>query len=75
MRFLYGNPIPNPCKKDCPDRKAGCAIDCKAWKEYRQERDELYQNRRETCESQVRTKQAIKRSNKAICRTKNTNRR
>ena len=75
MRFLYGNPIPNPCVKDCPNRGAGCAINCKAWNEYRMERDKLYQERRATCEAQTRTKEALKRTNDAIYRSKTKNRR
>lgn len=40
----------NPCydketKTDCPDRKPGCQIDCKKWKEYSVDREKRYEKR------------------------------
>lgn len=35
-----------PCAVDCKGRKAGCAIDCEAWKQYVLWRDEQYQKRK-----------------------------
>lgn len=71
MRFLYGNPIPNPCVKDCPDRKAGCAITCKAWAEYREKRDLLYQKRLKAKEVEGLTKEALRKQKEALRRQNN----
>lgn len=37
--------IKSPCKKDCPNRAAGCNITCKAWKIYALKRDREYERR------------------------------
>lgn len=34
-----------PCKKDCPDRKCGCAVDCERWRAYAEKRDREYDAR------------------------------
>ena len=34
-----------PCKKDCPDRRAGCAVDCERRKAYAAKRDKEYDAR------------------------------
>ena len=40
-----GNGLENPCGKDCPNRKAGCAIKCPEWLEYVAKRNEVYKAR------------------------------
>ena len=40
----------SPCfddvtRTDCPDRHAGCAVDCEKWKAYVDERDKFYKKR------------------------------
>lgn len=71
MRFVYGNPIPNPCKKDCPDRRAGCAIACKAWADYREKRDKLYQERYQAKESEGLTRKTLRKQKEALRRQNN----
>lgn len=71
MRFLYGNPIPNPCKKDCPDRKAGCSVDCKAWAEYREKRDNLYLERYQAKEAEGLTRKTLRKQKEALRRHNN----
>lgn len=71
MRFLYGNPIPNPCVKDCPDRKAGCAITCEKWAEYRTKRDQYYKSKLAQGESRVHTKQADRKAKATLRQNKN----
>ena len=34
-----------PCMRDCPDRKAGCAISCPKWAEYIKKREAEYSRR------------------------------
>lgn len=34
-----------PCARDCPDRKAGCAATCEKWKTYVEERNAGYEER------------------------------
>lgn len=70
MRFLYGNPIPNPCKKDCPGRKAGCSVGCEAWFEYVAKRNEYYKNHIKEVGAQERTKASKDRTKTAILNTK-----
>ena len=31
-----------PCGQNCPDRKAGCAAECEAWKAYVEQRNAYY---------------------------------
>ena len=43
--------LPNPCfdsvtRKGCPDRHAGCAIDCPKWAAYTIEREKVYARRK-----------------------------
>lgn len=71
MKYLYSNSIPNPCAKDCPDRKAGCAINCTAWAEYRNKRDLFYQQKLEAKEAEMRTKEALRKQKEALRRQKN----
>lgn len=68
MRFLYGNPIPNPCVRNCPERKAGCAITCEKWEEYRAKRDQYYKTRLVNSESKVHTQQALKKAKEKLRR-------
>ena len=39
------NGLKHPCVKDCPDRKAACAVTCEKWKRYVEERDKVYKKR------------------------------
>lgn len=41
-RFPYERKRNQPCVKDCPDRKAGCAAECEKWKAYVAKRNEEY---------------------------------
>lgn len=34
-----------PCGKNCPDRKAGCAVTCEKWRAYIEERNAYYEKR------------------------------
>ena len=36
----------HPCKKDCPDRAAGCGATCPDWQKYVKERDAEYEQRK-----------------------------
>lgn len=70
MRFLYKNPIPNPCKQDCPDREAGCSVDCKAWADYTAKRNEYYKTRMNKADSYTHTRAAENRTREIILNTK-----
>lgn len=76
MRFLYNNPIPNPCKKDCPGRKAGCSVGCEAWADYTAKRNEYYKTRRNKADARIPTRAAENKTKELILSTKpNKNRR
>ena len=32
----------NPCRKDCPERKGGCAVNCERWKSFEAWKQEQY---------------------------------
>lgn len=56
----------NPCydtntKRDCPDRKPGCAINCPEWASYVDERDKIYKRRRNDREIKDGIKDAKRR--------------
>ena len=54
---LYGTNGPKPpCGKECPDRKAGCAVTCVKWRAYLKERNAFYEKRREEAENNVISK-------------------
>lgn len=38
--------LKSPCSKDCPRRKSGCAITCPDWKTYTEERQKVYDQRK-----------------------------
>lgn len=41
------NPCYDPIEKiDCPDRRPGCAANCKRWKQYTEKREEMYRQRK-----------------------------
>ena len=44
-----------PCRKDCPDRKAGCAISCEKWAAYLKQREAYYEKRQKESELKSRT--------------------
>ena len=62
-----------PCGKDCPDRKAGCAINCEKWKAYLVERNANYEKRREDFENGVIPKKRMQAANRNLYRFKKTN--
>ena len=35
-----------PCKRDCPERKAGCGTTCERWQAYVKKRNADYEKRR-----------------------------
>ena len=37
--------IEQPCVKDCPGRKAGCAVGCEKWADYLEKRQKIYDER------------------------------
>ena len=39
-----------PCKRDCPDRRAGCGATCPEWEKYVKWRNAEYEKRREMWE-------------------------
>ena len=41
----------HPCKKDCPDRTAGCGATCDEWQKYVKERNADYEQRAKQRES------------------------
>lgn len=42
MKYPYEHKRNQPCVKDCPDRRAGCAAECEKWKAYVAKRNEEY---------------------------------
>ena len=44
---------------DCPKRCAGCQTSCEAWKQYRDERDKTYVERRISCIAYQSRKDAV----------------
>ena len=39
------NTLKHPCAKDCPDRKAKCAVTCEKWAAYVEERNRRYEEK------------------------------
>ena len=42
----------HPCKKDCPDRTAGCGATCDEWQKYVKNRNAEYEQRLKERESE-----------------------
>lgn len=59
-----------PCSKDCPDRKAGCAINCEKWSTYLKEREVFYEKRLIESETNVRNDSKRNAINHSIRRKK-----
>ena len=64
----------HPCKKDCPNRKGGCAAECQEWLAYEKKKYAEYERRAAAArasENTVGTDRALRRAD----RLKRTNRR
>lgn len=59
-----------PCGKDCPERKAGCAVSCEKWRAYVKERNENYENRREEAENGTVPTKRLRATNRNLYRSK-----
>lgn len=69
---LYKSEGPKPpCGRDCPDRKAGCAIDCEKWAAYVVERNKVYAARIAENDKNVNTAQRDRATGQKISRKKN----
>lgn len=69
---LYKSEGPKPpCGRECPNRKAGCAIDCEKWAAYVVERDKTYKKRVEDMDRNVNTAQRDKATGQRIAMKKN----
>ena len=44
-RISSKNALRHPCAKDCPDRKAKCAVTCEKWAAYVEERNRRYEEK------------------------------
>ena len=54
-----------PCKQDCPERKAHCSATCEKWAEYVKERDADYAKRKKIwLQGQVMAEIAIRHGKK-----------
>lgn len=59
----------NPCfdkktRTDCPDRCAGCGATCEKWKEYEQNRNQMYARKKEESDrigGEIKQKQRLKK--------------
>lgn len=65
------NELKQPCVKDCPGRKAGCAVDCEKWAAYLEKRAELYEKRLRGVDSNHATDNTIKAQQRYLYRRKN----
>lgn len=59
-----------PCVKDCPDRKAGCAINCEKWAAYLKEREAMYEERRKQVRAGQYSRGRIERKDRYNYRSK-----
>lgn len=64
--------VQQPCVKDCPDRKAGCAVTCGKWAEYVSTRNTYYE--RQKLEQIGMTENGAKRFNRNLARRKSKSR-
>ena len=55
-----------PCARDCPDRKAGCATTCEKWKSYVEERNAGYEERKYNNDFQSCKRVVIDRANHSL---------
>lgn len=69
-RYKSEGPKP-PCVKDCPGRKAGCAIDCEKWAAYVVERDKTYKKRVEDMDRNMNTAQRDRVTDTRAAKKKN----
>lgn len=58
----------SPCydietKTDCPDRKAGCAVECPKWAAYVEKRNADYEKRRAAAEARYALEDTMRRRN------------
>lgn len=49
-----------PCAKDCPNRAAACAVNCKAWNEYVAKRAEYYAEKLRISKANARTEARVR---------------
>ena len=62
--------LEQPCVKDCPGRKAGCAINCEKWAEYLKRREKLYEERLRRMENNHQTENTVKSQERSLYRRK-----
>ena len=62
--------VPNPCGKDCPDRAAGCAVECGKWAEYVEKRNAVYAKRAESTGLRATPENHWRMRNRKIARCK-----
>lgn len=62
--------VKQPCVKDCPDRKGGCAVTCEKWAAYVKERDKRYAEQAEAAALNMTPENHRKARNRAIARKK-----
>ena len=64
------NGLKQPCEKDCPGRKVGCAITCEKWAAYLKEREKLYEARRKQTGSTQYSRGRVERKDRYNYRSK-----
>lgn len=64
------NELKQPCVKDCPGRKAGCAVNCEKWAEYLKKREKLYEDRLRRTDSNCRTENTERAQSRALYNAK-----
>lgn len=64
------NELQQPCVKDCPGRKAGCAVKCEKWAAYLKLRDKLYEDRLRKVENNRQTENTMKAQTRSLYRRK-----
>lgn len=57
-------PVP-PCKKDCPERYAGCGAKCEKWQKYFKARNEFYKKVIHNIEANYQSQEMRKRTMRA----------
>ena len=60
-----------PCGKDCPDRKAGCLVNCQKWHDYVAERNANYEKRLAESRAATPPGKRTKEINRALYHHKN----